>query len=306
MTVLVHLPLVSDWEAFCDDRFYRPPSLAAEGFLPLCTRDLAPVVANTVMIGGGNRLIVAVDPGRLSAELRREAVGEGTYAWPHVYGPLDLDAVPATAPYPTLPSGRFGPVPDAVRDADDGPDYDGEVTGVLAVEVIQALESADLWAVVDGGWGIDALLRRQTRAHGDLDLCVRADQLDQVMAVLEALSFHVTADQRPTRLEVRRSDAASADLHPLVVDAFGSGTEVLPDGSMFRYPAEGLAGTGTIAGHAVSCLTAGLQVSCHTGYEPGDNSYWNMSVLRQAFGVELPPPYDEALASVGSSDGVPG
>lgn len=40
------------------------------------------------------------------------------------------------------------------------------------LEIISALEAADLCCWVDGGWGIDALVGEQTRPHKDLDLVV--------------------------------------------------------------------------------------------------------------------------------------
>ena len=33
----------------------------------------------------------------------------------------------------------------------------------------------DIW--IDGGWGVDALLNKQTRPHGDLDIVVREKDL---------------------------------------------------------------------------------------------------------------------------------
>ena len=38
------------------------------------------------------------------------------------------------------------------------------------IEVINALGSASVDVWVHGGWGIDALLGEQTRAHDDLDV----------------------------------------------------------------------------------------------------------------------------------------
>src|SRR6478609_12188126 len=53
---------------------------------------------------------------------------------------------------------------------------------VLAV--LAVLDAADIEAVVDGGWGVDALLGAQRRSHDDLDLVV---PLDAVPAVVGAL-----------------------------------------------------------------------------------------------------------------------
>jgi len=42
------------------------------------------------------------------------------------------------------------------------------------VEVWTAFEAERLEGVLDGGWAVDALLGRQTRPHGDLDIALPA------------------------------------------------------------------------------------------------------------------------------------
>jgi hypothetical protein len=58
---------------------------------------------------------------------------------------------------------------------------------VLAV--LAELEAAGVAAWIDGGWGIDALLGRQTRPHDDLDLVVAADAVPACRMVLAAGGF---------------------------------------------------------------------------------------------------------------------
>jgi lincosamide nucleotidyltransferase A/C/D/E len=48
---------------------------------------------------------------------------------------------------------------------------------------------ADPW--VDGGWGIDALLEEQTRAHRDLDIVIACEVVAHVRAILEHAGFIV-------------------------------------------------------------------------------------------------------------------
>src|SRR5580765_3051198 len=55
-----------------------------------------------------------------------------------------------------------------------------EVLRVLAV-----LDAAGVRAGLTGGWGVDALLRRQTRLHGDVDLGVPAEAVN---AAIDALA----------------------------------------------------------------------------------------------------------------------
>ena len=43
--------------------------------------------------------------------------------------------------------------------------------------------------VVDGGWGIDALIGRVTRAHDDLDLVVPLSRADAIVDALRPVGF---------------------------------------------------------------------------------------------------------------------
>lgn len=145
---------------------------------------------------------------------------------------------------------------------------------------------------VDGGWGIDALIGEQTRPHADLDLAIDTRDQEAIIRALAAAGFAVTEDQRPTRFVLHHPDGRQIDVHPLVFDTAGGGTQILPDGSTFRYTPEGLSGMGEIDGVPVRCLTAELQLRCHLGYLPDADDHHDMRLLRDRLGITLPPPYD--------------
>ena len=56
----------------------------------------------------------------------------------------------------------------------------------------------DVW--VHGGWGIDALLGEQTRAHDDLDVIIRADDVKALIRVTRELGFAMMTDELPKSL----------------------------------------------------------------------------------------------------------
>lgn len=163
-------------------------------------------------------------------------------------------------------------------------------TDVLAILDCLAAAGAAVW--LDGGWGVDALAGEQTREHDDLDLVIAAEQLPAALAALGALGFTTATDELPTRLVARDSADRRIDFHPVTWDSGGGGHQALPDGRTFRYPPQGFAGRGVIAGQPVSCLTAEVQARCHLGYPPDENDYHDMRLLRDRCGVPLPPPYD--------------
>ena len=44
------------------------------------------------------------------------------------------------------------------------------------LEIVAGLDAAGVRVWLDGGWGVDALIRHQTRDHEDLDLVSRFPQ----------------------------------------------------------------------------------------------------------------------------------
>ncbi|QKW24693.1 amino acid transporter [Kitasatospora sp. NA04385] len=160
------------------------------------------------------------------------------------------------------------------------------------LDVLDLLDEAGVAAWVDGGWGVDALLGRTTRPHGDLDLVVLLDQLDAVREALAGAGFtEVLRDWLPTSLAVADGAGREIDLHPVVGSLREGGQQLLPDGQRFHYPAPV---TGTIGGRPVPCVDAATQVQCHLGYEPTDKDRRDMERLHAGTGVELPPDYPSA------------
>ena len=93
MEIIYHLILESDWEAAKATGEVRPGSLAAEGFIH-CSGDeeQALAVASRLYSGQPGMALLAVETGRLLSPVRREASRSGEI-YPHIYGPLNADAV---------------------------------------------------------------------------------------------------------------------------------------------------------------------------------------------------------------------
>src|SRR3712207_8961110 len=92
------------------------------------------------------------------------------------------------------------------------------------VAALDCLEHHAITTWVDGGWGIDALVGRQTRVHDDLDLVVAQSALGEAEAALRALGYQHDATVSPglpARLVLRDPDQRQIDLHPVVLDAHG-------------------------------------------------------------------------------------
>ena len=70
---------------------YTNRSLAEEGFIHCSTIEQIPQVARRFFDGVSDLVLLEIDTGKLSAEVRWELAGDQKY--PHVYGPLNLDAI---------------------------------------------------------------------------------------------------------------------------------------------------------------------------------------------------------------------
>ena len=293
---LIHLPRHDQWAACTSEGLYRPPSLAEEGFIHLCRPEEAVMVAPLLFANVDDLLAVAIDSRRLGAELRLEAEKPGGFAWPHLHGPLNPEAVVGVHPYRRRPDGRYRRLPAEFRRLDCGPPlrFHDDMTAVEVIAVLELLAAAGTESVVDGGWAVDAVLGRQTRNHGDLDLCLDRDHVDGAIHLLGQRGYTVTEDGRPTRVELRSRGGLGpqVDIHPLLFDLDGNGIQDLGNGSSFTYAAAGLAGAGIVGGRQVRCLTPELQLACHRGYEPDEDDYDDVFALTTLLRVEPMPPFD--------------
>ncbi|MFJ8958648.1 nucleotidyltransferase domain-containing protein [Lentzea sp. NPDC102401] len=152
------------------------------------------------------------------------------------------------------------------------------MTGEDVLDILAALDGFDVR--VGGGWGVDALVGRQTRPHGDLDLMHREEQEPRILEALAARGFVETLSWRPVRFVVTDPGGREIDLHPLRYNEDGSAEQSsLTPGEPFRYPARCFV-TGTILGTTVPCLSAEQQLFFHQGYEPRERDLHDLSLLR--------------------------
>jgi lincosamide nucleotidyltransferase A/C/D/E len=163
-------------------------------------------------------------------------------------------------------------------------------SGPEVLRILDALAVDGIAAGITGGWGIDALLGRQTRTHGDVDLGIAAERVDDALRVLDGLGYAVTADERPARIALVGA-RGGVDVHPIEFSPTGSGTQTGFDGQRFEYPPGSLDHEGVIEGRPVRCGSPALQVTFHLGYPPREHDRADMALLSEAFGIELPAGY---------------
>jgi lincosamide nucleotidyltransferase A/C/D/E len=167
------------------------------------------------------------------------------------------------------------------------------MSAAAAIALYQALEAHGIRAWIDGGWGVDALLGRETRKHNDLDIVLEQKDLAAFRALMAAQGFRDVPrpDTRAWNFVLAHGDGREIDVHVIARDTQGNGIYGPPERNVM-YPAQALTGQGTIAGVAVRCTSAIFQVESHaTGYTPRPFDIADVTALCKAFGLEMPAAY---------------
>jgi uncharacterized protein (DUF952 family) len=91
MKSLYHLCDRVDWQEAQAQGEYRPSSLAQEGFIHCSTPEQVVATANRFYHERRGLVLLTIDRGRVRPEVRFEPADGSLF--PHVYGPLNMDAV---------------------------------------------------------------------------------------------------------------------------------------------------------------------------------------------------------------------
>ena len=105
--MILHIAQVDDWETALQSGYYEGPTLASEGFIHASTPAQAIAVANRLFRGRQDLILLVIDEQRLTAEIRPENLEGGSEPYPHIYGPMECDAVESVLPFEPEPNGTF-------------------------------------------------------------------------------------------------------------------------------------------------------------------------------------------------------
>ena len=117
---IYHIATRADWERAREDGEYTTSTagrtLAQEGFIHASQAAQVAGVANAYYRDSPEELVVLViDAGRVRAPIRYEDVPGADAPFPHIYGPLNTDAVIAARPLSPGADGKFTLTPDHMR-----------------------------------------------------------------------------------------------------------------------------------------------------------------------------------------------
>ena len=117
MTTLLHICPQADWRAGQAAGAYRAASLETDGFIHCSLASQVLGVANVMFVGQMDLVLLVIDSDALTESLIYEDCYETGQKFPHIYGPLNLDAVTDVVAFPAGPDGRFT-LPPALPAAD--------------------------------------------------------------------------------------------------------------------------------------------------------------------------------------------
>jgi lincosamide nucleotidyltransferase A/C/D/E len=158
------------------------------------------------------------------------------------------------------------------------------------IALLDVLNDHRVDVCVGGGWGVDALLERQTREHADLDVWLPADHLEPLFTAFVTCGLDQILPwpgDRPWNFVLHDGKRRRVDLHlyePLPEGCLHYGS--VTDGVVF--PVRALTGQGVIAGTTVRCEAPEWAVRWHTGYPPRAADRHDVRLLCERFDIGLP------------------
>ena len=114
--MVLHLASNIDWLAAVKQGEYRAVSLSTEGFIHCSTESQIVDVANAFYHGQHGLVLLVLNPDKLTSELKWEppahpnperAAVIGDELFPHIYGPLNVDAVTQIILFEPASDGTF-------------------------------------------------------------------------------------------------------------------------------------------------------------------------------------------------------
>lgn len=168
---------------------------------------------------------------------------------------------------------------------------EGEITERDAIELLDLIESLGIEVYVDGGWGVDALLKHQTRRHLDLDIALPARDLPLLKRLLIVAGFVriPTDDTWEHNFVVQDQRFRRIDVHSYLLDDQGN------NAGGIAYEARHLTGAGAIGGRTVRCIPPEVMIEFHLGYPQDTGDFADVQAICTEFDLPLPDELSQFL-----------
>lgn len=111
MKYLYHIAKAEDWDNAKRSGFYTLGSLHRsfdeDGFIHLSYAAQVNVIADMIYATTKDLQLLTINPQKLTAEVKEEKADYPPEFFPHLYGPLNVDAVVDVMKYDVEPNGKF-------------------------------------------------------------------------------------------------------------------------------------------------------------------------------------------------------
>lgn len=153
-----------------------------------------------------------------------------------------------------------------------------EATGVIAIYKLLKEKGIKIW--IDGGWGIDALLEKQTRPHGDLDIAIARKDVEKLRSVLSDYQEKKNDKTTEWNFVLENANGKKIDVHVFEFDENGKNIYGI------AYPQESLTGKGIIDVQEVHCIAAEWVLKFHQTYELKEKDIQDIKALCEKFNLK--------------------
>ena len=181
------------------------------------------------------------------------------------------------------------------------------VTAEDVVEIYKKLSANGIKVWLTGGWGIDALLGKQSRPHKDLDVIMLLDDMIRMTELLSEDGYELDTlwsenrtakdskgNETATAFVLKDAEGREFDAHAMTIDEQGNGIPAWDEEENFIFTKEDLSGEGKISVCAVQCITPESQKVCHSGYEIPEKQIRDVELLHEKFRVGYPDGYSRS------------
>ena len=112
ISFILHIIHRKDWKASASSGYYKPASLASDGFIHCSTIEQTVDTANQFYFNQHGLLLLCINMNKIEPEVRYE--GPACYndqriesLFPHIYGPLNVSAVVRVVEFVPNADGKF-------------------------------------------------------------------------------------------------------------------------------------------------------------------------------------------------------
>ena len=107
MAIILHIAQGAMWQKAQAHGVYRGDTLETDGFIHCSLPEQVIPVANALYKGQTDLILLCIDEDKVAADIRYEDCYDAGQTFPHIYGPLNLDAVVNVVAFPPGDDGTF-------------------------------------------------------------------------------------------------------------------------------------------------------------------------------------------------------